>query len=154
MATTSPAIDWQKLRAAARDAQQHSYAPYSKFRVGAAALINDGRIIAGCNVEMRPTDSRCVQSAQSWVPYICPAADALLLWHVLVTTQTSLRVDVVANCCGSTVAQTCSLMLKALQRHSASCCQQPSQSIPTLKTQVDHDKHWRNSFTAATAVVQ
>jgi len=51
MATTSPQIDWQALRTAARAAQQHSYAPYSKFRVGAAALIDDGRIISGCNVE-------------------------------------------------------------------------------------------------------
>ena len=29
----------------------NAYAPYSKFRVGAAALVDDGRIITGCNVE-------------------------------------------------------------------------------------------------------
>ena len=51
MATPAQPIDWQTLRTAARAAQQHSYAPYSKFRVGAAALIDDGRIISGCNVE-------------------------------------------------------------------------------------------------------
>jgi cytidine deaminase len=44
-------IDWEVLRAAARDAQRHAYVPYSKFRVGAAALVDDGRIISGCNVE-------------------------------------------------------------------------------------------------------
>ena len=44
-------IDWQTLRREARDATERSYAPYSKFRVGAAALVDDGRIITGCNVE-------------------------------------------------------------------------------------------------------
>ncbi len=39
------------LRAAAFDAMEHAYAPYSKFRVGAALLTPDGEIIAGCNVE-------------------------------------------------------------------------------------------------------
>ena len=47
----TPSIDWDALREAARDAQSHAYAPYSNFRVGAAALVDDGRIIAGCNVE-------------------------------------------------------------------------------------------------------
>lgn len=44
-------IDWAKLRQAAVDAMQCAYAPYSKFPVGAAALVDDGRIITGCNVE-------------------------------------------------------------------------------------------------------
>jgi len=29
----------------------HAYAPYSSFPVGAAALVDDGRIVTGCNVE-------------------------------------------------------------------------------------------------------
>lgn len=44
-------IDWDALRGAAREATTRSYAPYSKFRVGAAALVDDGRTITGCNVE-------------------------------------------------------------------------------------------------------
>lgn len=44
-------VDWQRLRAAAHDATGRSYAPYSKFRVGAAGLTDDGRIVTGCNVE-------------------------------------------------------------------------------------------------------
>jgi cytidine deaminase len=30
---------------------KQAYAPYSKFPVGVAALVDDGRIISGCNVE-------------------------------------------------------------------------------------------------------
>lgn len=51
MTETAPAIDWDGLRDAARDAMQHSYSPYSRFPVGAAALVDDGRVVSGCNVE-------------------------------------------------------------------------------------------------------
>ncbi|KQZ84859.1 cytidine deaminase [Microbacterium sp. Root166] len=44
-------IDWDELRAAATDAMTRAYAPYSRYRVGAAALVTDGRIVTGCNVE-------------------------------------------------------------------------------------------------------
>jgi cytidine deaminase len=45
------AIDWPALRATATAAMRQAYAPYSHFPVGAAALVDDGRIISGCNVE-------------------------------------------------------------------------------------------------------
>lgn len=44
-------IDWQLLRSEALSAMEKAYAPYSKFPVGVAALVDDGRIITGCNVE-------------------------------------------------------------------------------------------------------
>lgn len=44
-------IDWDGLRAAAAAAAQHAYAPYSAFPVGAAGLVDDGRVVVGCNVE-------------------------------------------------------------------------------------------------------
>jgi cytidine deaminase len=39
------------LRELATAAAQHSYSPYSKFRVGAALLLESGEIVIGCNVE-------------------------------------------------------------------------------------------------------
>jgi cytidine deaminase len=47
-------LDDESLRAltvAARDASGRAYCPYSRFRVGAAVLTDDGAITAGCNVE-------------------------------------------------------------------------------------------------------
>jgi cytidine deaminase len=46
-----PEIDWAALRSAATEVMHRAYAPYSKFQVGAAALVDDGRIVVGCNVE-------------------------------------------------------------------------------------------------------
>ncbi|HSV20616.1 MAG TPA: cytidine deaminase [Casimicrobiaceae bacterium] len=43
--------DWQALRAAARAASAHAHCPYSRFAVGAAVRVADGRIFTGCNVE-------------------------------------------------------------------------------------------------------
>jgi cytidine deaminase len=50
-ADTGPRIDWAALRAAAAEAMRQAYAPYSRFPVGAAGLVDDGRIVTGCNVE-------------------------------------------------------------------------------------------------------
>jgi cytidine deaminase len=44
-------IDWPALRAAATEVMGRAYAPYSKFPVGAAGLVDDGRVVTGCNVE-------------------------------------------------------------------------------------------------------
>lgn len=44
-------VDWEVLRAAAAEVAARAYAPYSRYRVGAAALVDDGRTVVGCNVE-------------------------------------------------------------------------------------------------------
>ena len=50
-APSQTAVDWAGLRAVAQQAARMAYAPYSNFFVGAAALVDDGRIVSGCNVE-------------------------------------------------------------------------------------------------------
>jgi cytidine deaminase len=49
--TTARSVDWAELQASAVEAMHHAYAPYSRFKVGAAGLVEDGRVVVGCNVE-------------------------------------------------------------------------------------------------------
>jgi cytidine deaminase len=44
-------VDWESLHTAAIEASTHAYAPYSRFPVGVAGLVDDGRVVIGCNVE-------------------------------------------------------------------------------------------------------
>jgi cytidine deaminase len=44
-------IDWKALRDKAIAVAGHAYAPYSGLAVGAAALVDEGRVVVGCNVE-------------------------------------------------------------------------------------------------------
>jgi cytidine deaminase len=44
-------VDWDGLVATARDVAARAYAPYSGYPVGAAAVVDDGRVVTGCNVE-------------------------------------------------------------------------------------------------------
>jgi len=45
------APDWDVLREAAVAAMRTAYAPYSHYPVGVAGLVDDGRVVSGCNVE-------------------------------------------------------------------------------------------------------
>src|ERR1700712_4647932 len=49
--TNIEGTDWAGLRREALEAMGRAYAPYSQFPVGAAALVDDGRVVSGCNVE-------------------------------------------------------------------------------------------------------
>ena len=49
--TRAASVDWDVLHAKATEAMQRAYAPYSRFPVGVAGLVEDGRIVTGCNVE-------------------------------------------------------------------------------------------------------
>jgi cytidine deaminase len=49
--TGAVTVDWDALRAAAGEAMRAAYAPYSGFPVGVAGLVDDGRVVTGCNVE-------------------------------------------------------------------------------------------------------
>ena len=43
--------EWEELRGVAVDVMGRAYAPYSHYPVGAAARVDDGRVVSGCNVE-------------------------------------------------------------------------------------------------------
>jgi cytidine deaminase len=43
--------DWEELKAQAVEVMHRAYAPYSRYQVGAAARVDDGRVVVGCNVE-------------------------------------------------------------------------------------------------------
>lgn len=49
--TGSSDVDWEALHARAVEVMGRAYAPYSHFPVGVAGLVDDGRVVAGCNVE-------------------------------------------------------------------------------------------------------
>jgi cytidine deaminase len=49
--TESATIDWPHLRELASEAMAKAYAPYSNYPVGAAAIVDDGRVVTGANVE-------------------------------------------------------------------------------------------------------
>jgi cytidine deaminase len=49
--TTPEQVDWDRLRREAVDIMHRAYAPYSDFPVGVAGLVDDGRVVVGCNVE-------------------------------------------------------------------------------------------------------
>ncbi len=44
-------VDWDALRRYATEVMGRAYAPYSNFKVGVAGLVDDGRVVLGCNVE-------------------------------------------------------------------------------------------------------
>ena len=47
----TPEVDWDALRARAVEVMGRAYAPYSRFPVGVAGVVDDGRVVVGCNVE-------------------------------------------------------------------------------------------------------
>jgi cytidine deaminase len=44
-------VDWSSLQEEATRVMRLAYAPYSNFAVGVAGLVDDGRVVSGCNVE-------------------------------------------------------------------------------------------------------
>jgi cytidine deaminase len=48
---TDDPVDWDELTRLASEVMGRAYAPYSDFPVGVAGLVDDGRVVVGCNVE-------------------------------------------------------------------------------------------------------
>ena len=56
--------NFQKLFEEAKKVREKSYAPYSKFKVGAAFLTKDNSIVVGCNVENAAyPQSQCAEAS-------------------------------------------------------------------------------------------
>ena len=51
MTAAAGGTDWERLRSVAVEAMEHAYVPYSRYAVGVAGLVDDGRVVSGCNVE-------------------------------------------------------------------------------------------------------
>jgi cytidine deaminase len=49
--TVADSFDWDALKDHAVAVSRRAYAPYSHYPVGAAATVDDGRVVVGCNVE-------------------------------------------------------------------------------------------------------
>lgn len=80
-------MDWEPLIAAAQAARANAYAPYSRFPVGAALLMEDGSIHAAANVE------NCIPSlavcAERNAMYAAVSAGLRKPLAVAVVTETS-----------------------------------------------------------------
>ncbi|HEY8279839.1 MAG TPA: cytidine deaminase [Bdellovibrionota bacterium] len=83
----------QKAFAAALAARENAHAPYSRFKVGAAFVLNDGSVVAGCNVEN-----------SSFGATICAERNALcaaVAKSGMVNAQSLVLItDIVASPCG------------------------------------------------------
>ncbi len=44
-------VDWALLTSSATAVMRRAYAPYSRYPVGVAGLVDDGRVLVACNVE-------------------------------------------------------------------------------------------------------
>ena len=54
----------QRAYEAAKAVREHAYAPYSKFKVGASIITDQGRLYAGCNVEnVAFPSSQCAEAS-------------------------------------------------------------------------------------------
>ena len=69
----------EDLLAAAKESKKKAYVPYSKFRVGAAVLAEDGKIFGGCNIENASYGAHQLCGKNSNFQ-ICPRKDLSTSW--------------------------------------------------------------------------
>jgi cytidine deaminase len=90
--------DHDMLVRAAREALAHSYAPYSKFRVGAALLTGEGEIFTGINVENASYGlTNCAERSAIFTAVRQTQAQRLLIRAIAVVTGD----DALCSPCGA-----------------------------------------------------
>lgn len=77
-----PDIDWKQLRDKATQVAAGAYAPYSRFPVGAAALVDDGRVVTGAMWKMSHTGLPCARNAVWCAPCMPRVGVGWSRWHV------------------------------------------------------------------------
>ena len=114
----------EKLLQAARAARSRAYAPYSRFRVGAAVLDAEGRIHAGCNVENAAYPEGVCAEAAALSAMVLPVAAgcALCWWRVPLPVHRGPRPAAVA-------ARSCASSAHRRRRFSPPATMQSGQSL-------------------------
>ncbi|WP_077075417.1 cytidine deaminase [Aedoeadaptatus urinae] len=90
----------QKLIAAAKEAQQGAYVPYSGYAVGAALLADDGKMYTGCNIENA-----------SYTPTVC--AERVAVFKAI--SEGAKRVKIIAVVAGDDMGYPCGVCRQVLR---------------------------------------
>lgn len=93
------AIDVAALAAAAQAGRERAYAPYSRYRVGAAVLCADGEVFTGCNIE------------NAVYPLSC-CAERVAIFSAVSSGRRSLRALAVATSNGGSPCGSCRQVMR------------------------------------------
>mgnify|MGYP005851565083 FL=1 len=86
--------EWRELIDAATEAREKAYAPYSHFRVGAAARVASGRVYTGSNIENA-----------AWGLTVC--AERVAIWKAVSAGERDLEALAVVTDTGATPCGPC-----------------------------------------------
>jgi cytidine deaminase len=95
-------MDDSELLAAARDATENAYVPYSEYEVGAALLTASGEVYTGCNVE-NANYSNSLHAEEVAVGKAVSAGDTE--FEVLVVTSSERDAVTPCGMCRQTLAE-------------------------------------------------
>ncbi|MEM0906684.1 MAG: cytidine deaminase [Pseudomonadota bacterium] len=100
IAPMSAPIGDEALIAAALKASQNAYVPYSKFHVGAAILMSDGRMGTGANIENASYGLSICAETNAITTLIAEAAGTIARVAVVAWPESDPQARVLATPCG------------------------------------------------------